>query len=168
MTAAEEPLNRPSEPVPTDARQSGIALEIQRGVVRLLLQYGLASITELGLANGRRADVAGLGANGDIWIVEVKSSIADFRSDQKWPDYREFCDRLFFAVKPDFPIDILPADTGLILADRYGGEIVRAAPEHKLVAARRKAMTQRLARAAAFRLSALLDPTLPPEPDQYR
>ena len=84
--------------------------------------------------------------------------IEDFRTDQKWPEYRDYCDRLFFAVAPAFPREILPADTGLIIADRYGGEIVRAAPEHKLAGARRKAMTLRLVHTAAFRLQAAIDP----------
>jgi hypothetical protein len=92
--------------------------------------------------------------------VEVKSSIEDFRVDHKWPEYRDFSDALFFAVAPDFPVDILPADTGLILADRYGGEIVRAAPETRLAPARRKSMTLRFARAAALALQTLSDPTL--------
>jgi hypothetical protein len=134
------------------------ALEICRGVIRLLADHGLASVAELPLPNGRRADVVALSADGEIWIVEIKSSIEDFRADQKWPEYREFSDRLFFAVRPDFPVDILPADTGLVLADRYGGEIVRASPEQRLAAARRKSMTLRFARAAAARLSYALDP----------
>jgi hypothetical protein len=151
----------PGDSVLTDARQSATALEIQRGVVRLLSGHGMASVTELTLANGRRADVAALSQTGDIWMVEIKSSIEDFRVDQKWPEYRAYCDRLLFAVKPDFPVDILPADTGLILADRYGGEIVREAPETRLAGARRKAVTLRFARAAAMRLSSLADPSLP-------
>ena len=161
MTAADDPVNSAGDAAWTDARQSATALEIQRGVVRLLIQHGYASVTELPLPNGRRGDVTGLSESGEIWIVEIKSSIADFRVDQKWPEYREFSDRLYFAVKPDFPVDILPPDTGLILADRYGGEIVRPAPEHRLAGARRKSMTLRIARAGAFRLSALLDPSLP-------
>lgn len=134
------------------------ALEICRGVIRLLADHGLACIAELPLPNGRRADVVGLSPDGEIWIVEIKSSIEDFRADQKWPEYREFSDRLFFAVAPDFPVDILPADTGLVLADRYGGEIVRASPEQRLAGARRKSMTLRFARAAAARLCYALDP----------
>jgi hypothetical protein len=86
------------------------------------------------------------------------ASTADFRGDHKWPEYREFCDRFFFAVGPDFPREVLPQDAGLIIADRYGGEIIRAAPEHKLAGARRKAMTLRMLRAAAFRLHATVDP----------
>jgi hypothetical protein len=141
-----------------DGRQSPAAFAICRGVARLLKAHGLAAVSEVALANGRRADVAGLSDRGEIWIVEIKSSLEDFRADQKWPEYREFCDRLFFAVAPDFPREVLPADAGLIVADRYGGEIVRAAPEHRLAGARRKAMTLRLARTAALRLQGAIDP----------
>jgi hypothetical protein len=162
MTAMAEPVNSVAPVAWTDARQSAAALEIQRGVVRLLLQHGVACVTELPLPNGRRADVIGLTGKGDIWIVEIKSSLEDFRADHKWPEYREFSDRLFFAVKPDFPVAVLPGDTGLILADRYGGEIAREAPETRLAGSRRKSMTRHLARAAAFRLSGMLDPSLPP------
>ena len=125
---------------------------------RLLGAHGLAVVGEVALANGRRADVAGVGRSGEIWIVEIKSCLEDFRADQKWPQYRAFCDRLFFAVAPGFPLDVLPQDAGLIVADRYGGEILRVAPEHKLAGARRKAMTLGLLRAAAFRLQGAIDP----------
>lgn len=134
------------------------AFEICRGVARLLRAHGLAVVTELSLANGRRADVAGVTAAGEIWIVEVKSCLADLRSDQKWPEYRDFCDRFFFAVAPNFPREALPSETGLIIADRYGGEIAHMVPDHKLAGARRKAMTLRMLRAAAFRLHAAIDP----------
>jgi hypothetical protein len=90
--------------------------------------------------------------------VEIKSSLEDFRSDLKWPEYREFCDRLFFAVAPSFPREVLPEDAGLIVADRYGGEILRPGPEHRLAGARRKAMTLRLVRTAALRLQGVIDP----------
>ena len=126
--------------------------------MRLLRTHGMASVTEVSLANGRRADIAAVSAGGEIWIAEIKSSVDDFRTDQKWPEYRDYCDRLFFAVAPGFPVQILPPDTGLITADRYGGEIVRAAPEHKLASARRKAMTLWVMRTAAFRLQAAIDP----------
>lgn len=134
--------------------------EVSRGVGRLMRALGFASLYELPLPNGRRADVVGLSANGDIWIIEVKSGVEDLRADSKWPDYREYCDVLFFAVGPDFPVDILPAETGIILADRYGGEIVREAPEHRLAPARRKSMTLRFARAAALTLQLVIDPNL--------
>ncbi len=141
-----------------DGRQSPAAFNICRGVVRLLSARAMAAVTEVSLANGRRADVAAIGQGGEIWIVEIKSSIEDFRTDQKWPEYRDFCDRLFFAVGPEFPIGVLPPDTGLIVADRYDGEIVRAALEHKLPGARRKSVTLTLAHTAANRLQGMLDP----------
>ena len=140
--------------------RDAITREVCRGVGRLLRALGFAVINELSLANGRRADVVGLSPAGDIWIVEVKSCLEDLRVDAKWPEYRDFSDALFFAVAPDFPQAVLPADTGLILADRYGAEIVRQAPETRLAAARRKAMTLRFARAAAFTLQVLVDPSL--------
>jgi hypothetical protein len=144
--------------VAKDGRQSAQAFDICRGVARLLRTHTMAAVPEVSLANGRRADLAAVDAGGEIWIVEVKSSVEDFRADGKWPEYRDFCDRLFFAVSPAFPREILPADTGIIVADRYGGEIVRDAPEHKLAGARRKAMTLRLVHTAAWRLQAAMDP----------
>jgi hypothetical protein len=147
-----------------DGRQSAAAFDICRGVARLLRMHGMASVSEVSLANGRRADVAAIDGSGAIWIVEIKSSVEDFRTDQKWPDYRDYCDRLFFAVAPSFPREVLPPDTGLIIADRYGGEILRAAPEHKLPAARRKAMTLRMLHVAAYRLQGAIDPDFAIEP----
>ena len=144
----------------SDGRQSDAALAISRGARRCLLAHGMAAITEFSLANGRRADLAALTLAGEIWIVEIKSCLLDFRTDQKWPEYRAFSDRLLFAVDADFPAEIIPADCGLIIADKYGGEIIRAAPEHRLSAARRKAVTQRFARTAAIRLHALADPDI--------
>lgn len=146
--------------VKPDLRQSANALDICRGVHRLMIGHGYSCVSELPLANGRRADVAALSARGDLVIVEIKSSIEDFRTDHKWHEYLEYCDRLYFAVKPGFPVEILPQDAGLILADRFGGDIVREAPETKLAGSRRKAMTLRFARAAALRLSVALDPGL--------
>ncbi|MEO0607031.1 MAG: MmcB family DNA repair protein [Pseudomonadota bacterium] len=128
------------------------AAEISRGVLRLLSAHGFAGVTEMTLANGRRADVAAIGPGGEITIVEIKSSIADFRSDQKWPEYRPFCDRFYFAVGHDFPQDLIPDETGLIVADAFGGAILREPDCEKLVAARRKAVTLRFARLAAARL----------------
>lgn len=128
------------------------AAEISRGVLRLLSAHGYAGVTEMTLANGRRADVAAIGPGGEITIVEIKSSIADFRSDQKWPEYRPFCDRFYFAVGHDFPQDLIPDETGLIVADAFGGAVLREPDCEKLVAARRKAVTLRFARLAAARL----------------
>jgi hypothetical protein len=142
----------------TGGDQSPPACDICRGVGRLFKAYGFAPVSEVTLASGRRADVMGLSEAAEIWLVEIKSCLEDFRVDQKWPQYREFCDRFFFAVGPTFPCEVLPADTGLIVADRYGGEILRPAPDHKLAASRRRALTLRLARTAALRLQAALDP----------
>lgn len=142
------------------------ARDILRGVQRVLQAHGLVSLSEVVLANGRRADVMALGVQGDIWIVEIKSSIADFRSDGKWPEYRDYCDRLLFAVAPDFPVEILPGETGLVLADRYDGEIVREAPEARLTPARRKAVTLAFARVAAARLMNALESPIPIEVSQ--
>lgn len=141
-----------------DGRQSEQAAAIQRGACRMLLALGHSVVTELPLSTGHRADIVALGRTGEIWIVEIKSSLADFQADGKWPEYRGHCDRLFFAVANDFPLDVLPEDTGLILADRYGAELLREAPEHKLAGGRRKAVTLRFARAAAHRLHTFADP----------
>lgn len=141
-----------------DGRQSLAASEICRGVVRLLAAHAMTATSEVPLDSGRRADVVGLGSRGEIWIIEIKSCLDDFRTDQKWPEYRPFCDRLFFAVGPSFPRGVLPDDAGMIVADRYGGEILRPAPEHKVPATRRKAITLQLARLGAARLQSVIDP----------
>ncbi len=146
---------------PADGRQSQTALAVARGTQRLLLTLGLSCVTELPLASGRRADLVALGDDGEIWIVEVKSSIEDFRVDQKWPDYRMHCDRLFFATAAHVPLEIFPDDAGLILADSYGAALVREAPEHRLHASTRRSMMLAFARAAALRLQALADPQGP-------
>lgn len=125
---------------------------IARGVCRCLADHGFACVTELVPQPGLRVDVMALGRKGEIWVVECKSSRADFTSDRKWQGYLPWADRFFWAVAPDFPTDILPEGTGLILADRFGGEILRMGPEAKLAPARRKAVTQGFARTAALRL----------------
>ena len=147
--------------LPPDGRQSETALKVARGATRLLHSFGHAVVSELPLASGRRADLVALGGNGELWIVEIKSSVADFRADQKWMDYRMHCDRLFFATCMEVPCDIFPKDTGLIVADAFGAEIVCEAPEHRLHASTRKSMMLAFARAAALRLSALADPEGP-------
>ncbi len=146
--------------VPIDGRQSPAALDIARGTRRLLYALGMSSLPELTLVNGRRADLIALSDKGDIWIVEIKSSVIDFQVDQKWPAYREFCDRLFFAVSPDFPRILLPPDTGWIVADRFGAEMLQDAPVHQIAGGRRKALVNRIACTAALRLHARADPEL--------
>ncbi|TXR47958.1 MmcB family DNA repair protein [Phyllobacterium endophyticum] len=136
-----------------DGRQSENAMLVRRGVQRLFLELGLAVVPELPLASGRRADLVALTRTGEVWIVEIKSSIEDFRVDRKWPIYRAHCDRLFFATHPGVPADIFPEDCGFILSDGYGAEIIRDAPEHKLAGATRKAVTLRFARISAARMT---------------
>jgi hypothetical protein len=143
----------------TSVRDDSRARAVLRGTQRLLRSLNFESLSEVSLGNGRRADVLAVGRDGETWIVEIKSSIADFRTDQKWHEYREYCDALLFAVGPDFPSEILPADTGLILADAYAGELVREAPRHPLSPARRKALMLSFARTAAMRLLAQIDPS---------
>ncbi len=151
-------LVAPTSATPGDGRQSPTALAVARGTQRLLHSLGLACVSELPLASGRRADLVAIGGGGEVWIIEIKSSVEDFRADQKWPDYRAHCDRLFFATAPHVPAAIFPADAGLILADEFGAALVREAPEHRLHAATRRSLLLAFARAAALRLQALADP----------
>ena len=155
----QEHRNRDDNVIPFDRRQSPVAAELQRGVCRALRALGLSVVTELSLANGRRADVVALSSGGDVLIVEIKSCLLDYQTDGKWQDYLAFCDRLYFAVNADFPSEMIPVQAGLILADRFGAELVREPAEERLSAARRKAMMLNFARAAALRLQLHLDPS---------
>ncbi|WP_424993324.1 MmcB family DNA repair protein [Oceaniradius stylonematis] len=137
-----------------DGRQSARALRVRRGVQILLREMGLATVPEMTLASGRRADLVALAPDGGIVIVEIKSSPEDMMADAKWPGYRDYCDRLFFATLPDVPQHLFPDDCGFIRADGHGAAIVADAPEHRLAPARRKAVTLRFARFAAERLLA--------------
>jgi hypothetical protein len=146
------PLVSPHSTDPfADGRQSERALMVRRGVWAMLDQLGFAAVPEMTLKTGRRADLTALSPKGEIWIIEVKSSIEDLRADHKWRDYRLFCDRLFFASHAGVPRDAFPAETGFILSDGYGAEILSPAPEHRLAAAARKSLTLRFARLAAGR-----------------
>jgi len=124
---------------------------VTRGAFRLLTALGYAPLSEVTLPNGRRADLMALGPKGQIFIVEVKSGVEDFRVDLKWPEYRPYCDAFAFAVAPEFPREILPEEPGLIVADGFGGAILREAPVEALAGARRKALTLAFARLAALR-----------------
>lgn len=126
-------------------------LAVTRGAARLLVDMGHAPLLEVGLPNGRRADVMALGPRGEIVIVEVKSGLDDFRCDQKWREYGPFCDAFYFAVAPEFPQAVLPDEPGLIVADAFGGAVVRDAPASPLAPARRKALTLAFARLGALR-----------------
>jgi len=146
---------------PEDGRQSETALQVARGVRRLLRAHGMASVTEMPLPSGRRADVVALAPDGQIVIVEIKSSLADFRADLKWPEYRYHCDRLYFAIPVELAEDAMPGDAGLIVADAFGAAFVRTAPEHRLAGATRRSMLLRFGHLAADRLHRLWDADLP-------
>lgn len=135
-----------------------MALNVARGTRRLLRRLRFSTLTELPLLSGRRADIVALAEDGRVHIVEIKSSIADFRADMKWRDYRAHCDRLYFAIPDAMPAEIMPPDAGLIIADAYGAEIMREAPEHRMASATRRAILMRFAHAAAHRLHSLSDP----------
>jgi hypothetical protein len=141
-----------------DGRQSPTAAAIQRGVRRLFARLGHVTLPEFTLASGRRADVIALSPQGQLTIIEIKSSVADFRADRKWPDYEFFCDAFYFAVPEGLPLDIMPEDRGLIVADAFDAAILREARRHPLSGARRKAVTLSFARLAAGTLHALADP----------
>lgn len=136
---------------------SSTAMDVARGVSRLLLAEGYSPILEFTLPNGRRLDVAAIGPGGEILGVEIKVALADLRGDAKWREYLDYCDLFYFAIPPDFPGERVPHETGLIVADRYGGAIVKAAEAQTLHASRRKAVTISFARCAAERLSRNLE-----------
>jgi hypothetical protein len=147
------PMNNPAEALPPLPGQ-----RLARGVCRALRDFDFVTVEELVPSPGLRVDVMALGPKGEVWIIECKSSRADFMADQKWQHYLEWCDRFFWAVDGDFPADLLPPESGLLIADAYGAEILRMAPETPLPAARRKGMVQKFARHAASRLHGFRDP----------
>ena len=124
---------------------------VTRGAARFLTALGYAPLAEVTLPNGRRADLMALGPKGQVFIVEVKSGPEDFRTDQKWHEYLPYCDAFAFAVAPEFPREILPEEPGLIVADGFGGAVLREAPATPLAGARRKALTLAFARLGALR-----------------
>ncbi len=148
---------------PADGRQSETALMIARGVRRLLRARGFSSLTELELIDGRRADIAAINGEGEVMIVEIKSSPADFRADRKWRDYIACCDRLYFAISERTPAELMPLEAGLIVADPYGAEILREAEFQRMAPPSRRALLLRFAQAAADRLHRLADPSGAPD-----
>ena len=140
------------------ATQPALSSSLTRGICRALDQLGYASLVEFPLANRRRADILALGKAGDLLIIEIKSSVADFRADRKWALYREFADRLYFAVPNEFPSVLIPEECGLIVADSFGAAVLRHGALAPLATARRRALTLRFALAAASRLRRHLDP----------
>jgi hypothetical protein len=144
--------------MPASAIEPGGGALLARGVCRAIEQLGYMSLVEFPLANGRRADVLALGKTGEFMIIEIKSSVADFRADRKWAAYREFSDRLYFAVANDFPRPLIPEECGLMVADSFGAAVLRDGKATPLNPARRRALTLRFARVAAARLRRHLDP----------
>ncbi|MEM7042409.1 MAG: MmcB family DNA repair protein [Pseudomonadota bacterium] len=143
-----------------NASRPEITASLQRGVARALVAAAQAVLFEMPLANGRRADVVALDHQGQLTIVEIKSGLADFQADEKWREYRDYCDFFTFAVSADFPDDVLPPAEGLMIADGFGGEFIRPPRHTPLSAARRKAMLIRFGRIAAGRLQSMLDPEI--------
>jgi len=133
-------------------------LAVARAATRFCAQRGWAPVQEVPLPNGRRADIFALLPDGQFVTIETKSCARDFLTDQKWPEYRDFCDRFYFAVDCDFPQALLPVDAGLIVTDGFEAALLRDAPAHPLAPARRKALMHRFATLAASRLAALADP----------
>lgn len=159
----------PPMPFLTDGRQSATALKVQRGVMRFLREvHDMACFAEVPLANGRRADILALAPRGEIWIVEIKSSVTDYRVDAKWPQYKDFCDRFYFCKPPELDAGIFPADEGLMVADGHGAEILRPSEVDMLASARRKTMLLKLARLGADRVHWLMDPAREPLVDWRR
>lgn len=142
----------------TDELDRRTARRLARGVCRGLAALGYAALTEFPLGNGRRVDVIAVNGAGETLIVEIKTSAADYRADRKWTEYLEFCDLFYFAVPAGFPLELLPPDCGLIIADEYGAETMRAATPQPMHGSRRRAQTLRLALAAMQRLGRMLDP----------
>lgn len=138
--------------------EAATASLLARGVCRALEQLGYASLLEFPLANGRRADILALGRAGDLVLVEIKTSVADFRADRKWIEYRDFSDRFYFAVPQAFPMRLIPDDCGLIVTDAFAASLIRDGDPNTLSASRRRAVTLRFARTAAARLRRHVDP----------
>ena len=132
---------------------------LARGMARHLTGLGFVSLEEFPPIKGLRVDLLALGRKSEIWIIECKSSREDFMSDEKWQNYLPWCDQYFWAVPTDFPVDILPEQTGVFWADGYDAELMRDAPISTLSPARRKSIIYRFARRAARRLAVLRDPT---------
>jgi hypothetical protein len=163
MTNAATPSGGTSPVSPVAPQATPLAMMLPgmvlaRGVCRHLLGHNFVTVTEFVPTPGLRVDVLALGPKGEVWVIECKSGRADFHADRKWQGYLDWCDRFFWAVDADFPTDLLPLDTGLMVADGYDADIIRMAPEVKLAGARRKTMVQAFARHAALRWHQARDP----------
>ena len=158
MSAKEDKRDAAERTDRDPAAEERLAAALARGVSRTLGAHGGATLTEFTLRTGRRVDVIGVDDQGEITIVEIKTSVADFRSDGKWPEYLDFCDYFYFAVPEDFPRELLPEDCGVMVADAYEALILVPAQARAVNGARRRALILRFARAAAQRLNAHTDP----------
>ncbi len=149
----------PLDPFATVATERDrTAVDLARGLARAVRHLGMTSLSEFTLRSGRRVDLIALDGKSRFTIIEIKSSLEDFRSDQKWPEYLEYCDAFFFAVPEDFPQDVIPPDVGLMVADAYGATILRDSASYSLNGTRRRALLHRFAETAAKRLHQLADP----------
>ena len=159
LTAKPPPVRRtPPAPGANGGGAASVTTALTRGVCRMLAGMGYGTLTEFRLPNGRRVDVIGLGTQGDFAIVEIKSTVEDFRGDRKWREYLPFCEGFYFAVPESFPARVLPADCGVIVADRFGGAIRRPAPPKAVNGARKRRQLVRFAHVASTRLHGLFDP----------
>ncbi len=158
MSASEDKREAAQESERDPAAEERLAAALARGVSRRLKTHGCETLTEFTLRTGRRVDVIGVDDQGQITIVEVKTSVADFRSDGKWPEYLDFCDFFYFAVPEDFPRELLPDDCGVMVADAYEALILVSAEAQPVNGTRRRSLILRFARAAAQRLAAYTDP----------
>ena len=156
-----EPIDEPTAEAAGEEVSGLSAQDLARGVLRVLAEMDLWGVTEFSLPTGRRVDICALGPDGRLTVVEIKTSVADFRADSKWNEYLDYCELFYFAVPSGFPDGILPAEEGLIVGDRYGAGLVRPAIERPLNAARRRSLTLKFARAAAGRLRRWEDPGFP-------
>ncbi len=144
-----------------DPELPATAARIARGVVRLMDGLGYAALAEYTLGNGRRADILAVDGAGQVTIVEIKSSRADFAADRKWQEYLDYCDRFYFAVEPGFPRDLLPPEVGLIIADAHGGSVLREPGVTAINGNRRRSLILGVALTASRRLARLFDGDLP-------
>jgi hypothetical protein len=151
--------DRSASALPYQTARPDITLALTRGIRRFLTSRGDATVTELRLASGRRADIVALDPKGIITIVEIKSGVEDLLADSKWSTYREYCDHFYFGVSPDFPLSLLPDDAGIIIGDAYDGHLLRESGRTALPGARRKSMMIRFAQTAAGRLLRHEDPS---------
>ena len=147
------------EPAPVFSRPE-TTLAVTRGAARLLAAMGWAPVFEVPLPNGRRADIMAVSTRGEFMIVEVKSSVEDYRCDHKWAEYAPYCDRFYFAVAPEFPREILAEGPGLIVADAFGGSVLAESPVAALAPARRRSLLLGFARLAALRAAGLPEPAV--------